>query len=432
MSVQPLYRLLPLVTKAYFPKEQIGEVEERFGVIPHIEAGTNGIRIESDSAKNLWAVILNGKKYAVKVYNALSPNNQRSVMHELDGRVIANLVHHTAKEDQELRPHAEKIFIAPAIGYEHGNNVVLVTDFIDNSSHLNTELAKGLSPELRALGIQIPLLTGVNQFSTSSFLCQLKTDPQNSEPYIEVSPIDLESISKERDVDHNTKILFHLLKNASKGEEAQRFIHALETCGGSWHEAISDEQNRNHLATLIRAVRGGVLIQDTMAPEEISQNTLETARHYHSMGFVLRDTEEGQPPSTLRNEQTTDIDITNIFNYTHSLNLVGGDVALLKEILGIGYQDIPTRITNLKESIQARDYKEVGRKAHTIKGSLLSFIKAEEDKSANKACELALKIEILAISENPDNHFEEIRSCSEELFLRLNEVLIAFKQKINE
>ena len=58
------------------------------------------------------------------------------------------------------------------------------------------------------------------------------------------------------------------------------------------------------------------------------------------------------------------------FDFTAALNYVGGDRALLDELLGIFVEDAPVRMETIRRAIAGRDAAELTREAHTIKGAL--------------------------------------------------------------
>jgi CheY-like chemotaxis protein/HPt (histidine-containing phosphotransfer) domain-containing protein len=58
------------------------------------------------------------------------------------------------------------------------------------------------------------------------------------------------------------------------------------------------------------------------------------------------------------------------FDFTAALNYVGGDRALLDELLGIFVEDAPVRMEAIRRAIAGREAAELTREAHTIKGAL--------------------------------------------------------------
>ncbi len=435
-SIRPLSEFPLLAVKRYFPQGQIEEVKSRFGVVPHEEASQSGIPIETDSTKGVWVVNLSDRdcrekrNFAVKVYQGLTPRTQQSVIYELDARIIANLVQLVAKEFDSLHPHADDIFIPTAIGYEYSsgsnNGVVLVTDFVDGALHLDTELAKSLPPEVRALGFQIPLFTGVRQFSTSSFLCRWKTEQSTGRKYLEVAPIDLESLSQFRELDHNTKVLFHLLRSASQGSDIHRFTGTLQDSGNAWLKVMRSGSNRDHLAFLIGATRGGVIIPETMSPGEIAQNTLDVVEYYRSLDFVLQDVDrstETLPTLHVRERVSSAIDLE------YSLEKAGGDEGLLCELMELGLTEFEASITRLRSAIKTNDFRSIQREAHTLKGMLIVFTDpaTSNEISAIQAHRLALRVERMGQDNQEKDQEGSLREACEMLNVKLIEIAKTFK-----
>jgi len=58
------------------------------------------------------------------------------------------------------------------------------------------------------------------------------------------------------------------------------------------------------------------------------------------------------------------------FDFSAALNYVGGDRALLDELLGIFVEDAPVRMEAIRRAIAGREAADLTREAHTIKGAL--------------------------------------------------------------
>jgi PAS domain S-box-containing protein len=80
-----------------------------------------------------------------------------------------------------------------------------------------------------------------------------------------------------------------------------------------------------------------------------------------------------------------------VFDRARALQLVGGDEALLAEIVGVFHEDGPRLIDGIREAVAARDANRLCRSAHSLKGSLGCL-------SATPACEAALRLETLGRS----------------------------------
>ena len=58
------------------------------------------------------------------------------------------------------------------------------------------------------------------------------------------------------------------------------------------------------------------------------------------------------------------------FDFTAALTYVGGDRALLDELLAIFAEDAPVRMEAIRRALAAGDAQELMREAHTLKGAL--------------------------------------------------------------
>lgn len=432
-TVQRISELLPIPKQAYFPKEQIGKVIERFGVAPHEEAVRDGIQIRTDSAKNVRVVSLDDRSasvrshFAVKIYEGSNPEAQQSVMYELDARVIANLIKLVAKNIDSLGSYADAILIPPAFGYEHDDGVVLVTDFVDGANYLNTDLAKKLPPEVRALGVLIPLLTGVNQFSTYSFLYRLKVDTDTDSEYLEVALVDLESISRGRKLDHDAIVLFHILKSAANNEdEAVRFTNALKSCGSAWLGVMNDETNKDHLAAMIKATRGGVIVQDAMSPEEIIQNTLNVVVHFNNLGYVL----DGDVDNLVTPDVSQEVrSYSSVIDLEYSLKQAGRDAKLLNELMELALVDSQRCLNQLSEAVSSSNFTEIRRCGHTLKRIFSLFVDPNGTSQipGRIAYVLAWRIEKMGYSGQMSDSEGNITDTFQLLTSNVDKVISAFK-----
>jgi CheY-like chemotaxis protein len=77
------------------------------------------------------------------------------------------------------------------------------------------------------------------------------------------------------------------------------------------------------------------------------------------------------------------------FDFSAALSYVGGDRALLDELLGIFAEDAPVRMDAIRRAIASGDAQELMREAHTLKGALKVL-------GASAAAGLALDLETLA------------------------------------
>ncbi|HEY9871500.1 MAG TPA: response regulator [Candidatus Obscuribacterales bacterium] len=75
-----------------------------------------------------------------------------------------------------------------------------------------------------------------------------------------------------------------------------------------------------------------------------------------------------------------------IFDEEWVMRHVSGDVELLREAVGIFFQECPDTMARIRQAVASRDRVQLERTAHTLKGSVANF-------SARRAAELALKLE---------------------------------------
>ncbi len=69
-----------------------------------------------------------------------------------------------------------------------------------------------------------------------------------------------------------------------------------------------------------------------------------------------------------------------------ALSRVGGDLELLREVVGLFIDDYPQALVNIRESIAAHDKSSLERHAHSLKGSV-SIFGADEASAAALALE---------------------------------------------
>ena len=82
-----------------------------------------------------------------------------------------------------------------------------------------------------------------------------------------------------------------------------------------------------------------------------------------------------------------------------ALDRVGGDTALLAELISIFFEDYSTHLAALNESLEQEDYAGLRKTAHTLKGSL-GYL------GANDAMALAVEIERASLGSNPGQVFD--------------------------
>jgi len=108
------------------------------------------------------------------------------------------------------------------------------------------------------------------------------------------------------------------------------------------------------------------------------------------------------------------------FDFTAALNYVGGDRALLDELLGIFVEDAPVRMDAIRKAIVAGEAPELTREAHTLKGSLKVI-------GAITAAGLAQGLEAVARDGNM-SEADKLSSALEREMDRLMQSLLAAKR----
>ena len=79
-----------------------------------------------------------------------------------------------------------------------------------------------------------------------------------------------------------------------------------------------------------------------------------------------------------------------LINWAETLEAVGGDPQILKEMVEAFLQEGPTRLAELRQAVRDQNAKVVRRQAHTLKTSLRYF-------GVEAAAELALRMEELGM-----------------------------------
>lgn len=97
-----------------------------------------------------------------------------------------------------------------------------------------------------------------------------------------------------------------------------------------------------------------------------------------------------------------------VFDKTKALENVGGDMVLLKEIIGIFLDDFPNQMKQTREGISAGDAKAVEHAAHSLKGSVANF-------AAKRAYEAAYRLEVLGKEGNLEETNEALGDLEKEI-----------------
>jgi HPt (histidine-containing phosphotransfer) domain-containing protein len=77
-----------------------------------------------------------------------------------------------------------------------------------------------------------------------------------------------------------------------------------------------------------------------------------------------------------------------VFDKAKALENLGGDMDLLKEIIGIFLDDFPNQMKQIREGILTGDAKAVEHAAHSLKGSVANF-------AAKRAYDAAYRLEVM-------------------------------------
>ena len=108
------------------------------------------------------------------------------------------------------------------------------------------------------------------------------------------------------------------------------------------------------------------------------------------------------------------------FDLTAALHYVGGDRALLDELLGIFVEDAPVRMDAIRKAIAGGEATELTREAHTLKGALKVI-------GATTAAGLAQGLEVLARDGNI-SEADKLSTALEREMDRLMQSLLASKR----
>ena len=79
---------------------------------------------------------------------------------------------------------------------------------------------------------------------------------------------------------------------------------------------------------------------------------------------------------------------TPVVDRAEALDLVGGDEELLREIIGIFFEEYPKLIEGISDAVQNQDSRALERFAHNLKGSVSNF-------GARSATQAALDLELM-------------------------------------
>jgi CheY-like chemotaxis protein len=86
-------------------------------------------------------------------------------------------------------------------------------------------------------------------------------------------------------------------------------------------------------------------------------------------------------------------EVESAFDRNAAMKSVGGDVALLHEIIGVFIAEYPAMLTKVREAVENADFEALHRSAHTFKGAVSTF-------GPSRVKELAQQLENLGRNKN--------------------------------
>ena len=125
----------------------------------------------------------------------------------------------------------------------------------------------------------------------------------------------------------------------------------------------------------------------------------------------------GRSPQVAEVEATPEPNDLEPINAASALAHVGGDVGLLKELVGLFLNEIPELLTDLRKAVKAGDANAIERAAHKLKGSVGNF-------AARPSFEAALKLEVLG----KDGRLSEAEPAYAELEREINRLQSAMAE----
>jgi len=137
---------------------------------------------------------------------------------------------------------------------------------------------------------------------------------------------------------------------------------------------------------------------------------------------VLRTKEPAEPHQQRESEKRSERDAP--FDTERALDVVGGDLELLREVVDVFFEEAPDLLREIREGIEQRDATRVRKAAHSLKGSVGNF-------GAEPAYEAARKVESLAEQNDIDGAAEALKSLEIELD-RFRKAIYDFLEEKNE
>jgi len=97
-----------------------------------------------------------------------------------------------------------------------------------------------------------------------------------------------------------------------------------------------------------------------------------------------------------------------VLDYEKGLEQVGGDESLLKEVLGIFIEDVPRKLSELREGLMQEDREKIRRAGHSLKGASANI-------AADAVQKVAFDIEKMAAESDFDTIRETIGLLEDEI-----------------
>jgi len=136
--------------------------------------------------------------------------------------------------------------------------------------------------------------------------------------------------------------------------------------------------------------------------------------HKDTLYQTLEELVLGVENASNEEEKPTAVD-EQVFNLQEALDRVGGDQAILKELIELFFQECPKLMKAINDAISSGDLNTLRREAHTLKGTADVFC-------AKQVVNSALAIEMMAREENL-SHVDAVWHLLEEDVERLVAVL---------
>ncbi|MCX8071921.1 MAG: Hpt domain-containing protein [Candidatus Binatia bacterium] len=105
--------------------------------------------------------------------------------------------------------------------------------------------------------------------------------------------------------------------------------------------------------------------------------------------------------------------IFSAFNKRRALAAAGGDLNVLREIVGLFLVDLPRRLRELRSALKAGELERVAAVAHSLRGSAAVF-------GCDEAVDATIQLELLA-KQGASEHLADTAKAVEQIFHSLAE-----------